>query len=166
MNPDGSNLTRLTNNNLEDVLPAWSPDGATIAFASERHHNWDVYLMSPDGTDQRRLTRNAAPDQNPDWSPDGSRVVFESRRHRTWDLYSIGLDGSGLDRITTGATTLDWAPAWSPDGAQIAFTVANYANRREDIAVFDLDSSITVRYVTPETFDLEPDWQPLPATSG
>ena len=164
MNADGSNLTRLTNNHVEDVLPAWSPDGTTIAFASGRHHNWDVYLMNPDGTDQRRLTRNPAPDQNPDWSPDGSRVVFESRRHGNWDLYSILPGGSGLERITSG-TTLDWAPAWSPNGTQIAFTVANYTNRREDIAVFDLDTSITVRYVTPKTFDLEPDWQPLAAAS-
>jgi Tol biopolymer transport system component len=52
---------------------------------------------------------------------------------------------------------------WSPDGTQIAFTVASYANRREDIAVFDLESSITVRFVTPDKLDLEPDWQPLPA---
>lgn len=164
MNADGSNLTRLTNNRVEDVLPAWSPDGATIAFASERRRNWDVYLMNPDGTNQRQLTRNPAPDQNPAWSPDGSRVVFASRRHRNWDVYSIVLDGSGLARLSTGAT-LDWAPAWSPDGTQIAFTVANYAEGREDVAVFDLESSITVRYVTPETFDLEPDWQPLPASS-
>jgi Tol biopolymer transport system component len=147
-----------------DVLPAWSPDGATIAFASGRHHNWDVYLMRPDGTDQRRLTRNAAPDDNPDWSPDGSRLVFESRRHGNRDLYSIRPDGSGLQRITRGSTS-DWSPAWSPDGTQIAFTMANYVAGREDIAVFNLESSITVRFLTPNTFDLEPDWQPLTETS-
>jgi TolB protein len=162
---DGTNLTALTTNRVEDVLPAWSPDGATIAFASERHGNWDVYLMNPDGTNQRRLTRSRAPDQNPDWSPDGGHIVFESRRHRNWDLYSLALDGSGLDRLTTGAA-LDWAPAWSPDETQIAYTVASHANRREDIAVLDLGSSITVRYVSPQTFDLEPDWQPVPVTSG
>ena len=116
--------------------------------------------MDPDGTNQRRLTQSAGSDQNPDWSPDGSQLVFHSRRHRNWDLYSIMPDGAGLNRITSGAST-DWAPAWSPDGTQIAFAVANYANNREDVAVLDLKSSVVVRFVISDTFDLEPDWQPV-----
>jgi Tol biopolymer transport system component len=92
-------------------------------------------------------------------------LVFQSRRHRNWDLYSIRADGSGLERLTTHATA-DWAPAWSPDGTQIAFTMANYASYREDVAVLDLDTSVVVRFVMSDSLDLQPDWQPLSANAG
>ena len=166
MNADGSNLTRLTNNTFEDLLPAWSPDGETIAFASKRHRNWDIYLMDSDGTRQRRLTRSSARDSNPDWSPDGTRLVFQSNRHRNSDdLYAIESDGSQLERLTTGPTA-DWTPAWSPDGSQIAFTIANYDNGREDIAVLDLETAVIARFVISDSFDIEPDWQPVPVSTA
>ena len=38
-----------------------------------------------------------------------------------------------------------------------------YSHTREDIAVLHLDSSVTVRFVIPDSFELEPDWQPVPA---
>jgi len=164
MNADGSGLTRLTDNDFEDFLPAWSPDGTTIAFSSGRRRNVDLYLMAPDGTNVQRLTRNATFDSNPDWSPDGSRIVFQRRRHGNFDLYSMHPDGTGLNRLTRNLSD-DWAPAWSPDGSKIAFTVANYSADREDVAVLDLETSVVVRFVIPDTFELEPDWQPTDSQS-
>jgi TolB protein len=118
--------------------------------------------MDSDGTRQRRLTGSSARDSNPDWSPDGTRLVFQSNRDRNSDdLYAIQSDGSQLECLTTGPTA-DWTPAWSPDGSQIAFTIANYDNGREDIAVLDLETAVIARFVISDSFDIEPDWQPVP----
>ena len=46
MNPDGSEQTRLTNNEAFDVVPSWSPDGQKIAFTSGRDGNAEVYVMN------------------------------------------------------------------------------------------------------------------------
>src|SRR6185369_8132216 len=39
MNPDGSGQTRLTNDPGNDESPSWSPDGAQIAFTSDRERD-------------------------------------------------------------------------------------------------------------------------------
>ena len=51
MNADGSNPTRLTNNSDVDFLPAWSPDGTSIAFVSRiGEGNFEIYVMDADGS--------------------------------------------------------------------------------------------------------------------
>jgi TolB protein len=77
VNADGSGLHRLTRTADLETNPVWSPDGAFIAFtsdrASRRRHqerngsDFELYTMRTDGTDVRRLTRNHAPDLHPDW---------------------------------------------------------------------------------------------------
>ena len=53
------------------IEPAWSPDGAQIAFASKRDGATHIFVMQADGTGTRRLTNAAKDDDHPSWSPDG-----------------------------------------------------------------------------------------------
>ncbi|MGH7675322.1 MAG: TolB family protein, partial [Gemmatimonadales bacterium] len=50
MNPDGSGAMNLTNNPNADFGPAWSPDGARLAFSSARDGNDEIYRMNADGS--------------------------------------------------------------------------------------------------------------------
>ena len=71
MNSDGSEQTRLTDNNAADGNPSWSPDGEKIAFDTDRdstEENFDndeIYVMNSDGSGVTRLTNNDASDTNP-----------------------------------------------------------------------------------------------------
>ncbi len=55
VNMDGSGLKRLTNNNANDGLPTWSPDGKSIAFVSNRSGAWAIWVMAASGDNQRKL---------------------------------------------------------------------------------------------------------------
>jgi Tol biopolymer transport system component len=76
MNPDGSDVVRLTDNPASDKEPAWSPDGSMIAFSSDRNGSFDIFVMGVAGTLQgtgstwvRRLTTSPGDDVGPAWMP-------------------------------------------------------------------------------------------------
>jgi Tol biopolymer transport system component len=77
MNADGSHNQRLTSAIGRDYPGPWSPDGARMAFSSERHGDSDVFVMNADGTGQRRLTSSPDGESPQAWLPDG-RIVFSS----------------------------------------------------------------------------------------
>jgi tetratricopeptide (TPR) repeat protein/Tol biopolymer transport system component len=55
INTDGSDLKRLTNNGVNDGLPAFSPNGQFIALVSDEGGKWAIWAMSADGSGRRKL---------------------------------------------------------------------------------------------------------------
>src|SRR6185436_7223043 len=82
MDPDGSNVRRLTTDSSSEAQPAWSPDGGRIAFVSDRRGagGTDIYVMDTLGTNVVNLTNDAAVDLAPAWSPDNQKIAFHSNR--------------------------------------------------------------------------------------
>ena len=113
--------------NGDELYPAWSPDGARIAFQQDPGLHPEIWTSKADGTDLRRLTNNSADDLHPAWSPDGTKIVFASdradpRRQPLRPVRDEAADGSGAVNITNTPTIDEDYPAWSPDGTKIAFS--------------------------------------------
>jgi TolB protein len=122
---DGENETRFTVNRNLNITPAWSPDGALLAYVSYTGGAMDIYVANLQ--QPGRLRRPAGGNLNvqnwlPAWSPDGSKLAFVSSRGGNSDIWVVNQDGSGLANLTPGSPTIDSAPTWSPDGSKIAFT--------------------------------------------
>ncbi len=114
--------SNLTDHAAEDTGPAWSPDGAKIAFCSSRSGNLDIWTMNANGSDPRQLTDFPGIDRTPCWSPDGKRIAFV--RHLTrdnWEIFVMRADGSDEVNLTNHPGK-ESDPAWSPSGERIAYS--------------------------------------------
>jgi len=157
MNPDGTDVVRLTEDSSDDSDPAWSPDNQHIAFVSDRTGNKQIYIMKADGRDVTRLTDHPANDGFPAWSRDGRHIAFVSDRTGNNEIYIMNADGTN-QRNLTNHPAYDISPAWSPDGRQIAF--ASYRYDSLEICAVNIDGSNFRRLTNDPTFDWAPSWSP------
>ncbi len=74
----GGNATRLTSTECYETTPIWSPDSRQIAFASDRHGNFDVFIVDAKGGAPKRLTSNSAAETPEVFSPDGKSVWYSA----------------------------------------------------------------------------------------
>ncbi|HET9314505.1 MAG TPA: hypothetical protein VFQ51_02905, partial [Vicinamibacteria bacterium] len=121
MDYDGYNPRRVTVNRSLNILPAWNPDGRSLAYVSYRQGQPDVFVASIFEGRSTNLTNGRGQSFAPAWSPDGKRVAYSSNRGGNMDIWVANADGSGARRLTDSAA-LDTAPTWSPTGQEIAFT--------------------------------------------
>jgi eukaryotic-like serine/threonine-protein kinase len=98
-----------------DLSPAASPDGRTIAFASERDGRRRIWLKQLAADSEVALT--SGQDDYPRFSPDGSMVLFLRSQGARLALFRVPLLGGEPRKLVEDASDGDW----SPDGRQIVF---------------------------------------------
>jgi tricorn protease len=98
----GEPARRLTDHMAWDYLPRVSPDGARIAFVSERSGNPDIWVVPAAGGAAQQVTSFSGGDVLCNWTPDGKELIFESNRG-LWstDLYCTAADGGTPPRQLT-----------------------------------------------------------------
>ena len=142
MNADGSGVTQLTTGPGFHGFPAWSPDAASLAIASDWGDHpalqgiWIIPASDPDGVTQqeaRRVTTLPADfrgeDVEPQFSPDGSSIVFTRfKSARKSAIHTVGIDGTDLERLTKWSLNAS-DPDWSPNGERIAFDSGDFEGR-------------------------------------
>ncbi len=108
----GGEALRITSGAAWDAQPRFSPDGARLAFVSDRGGNEQLWVMDADGTDARPITdEGEARVTEPMWDPKGDWIIA---RRRTVDTRSIGVTELWQYHLEGGAgfqlTTLDSHP--------------------------------------------------------
>ncbi len=126
---DGGEAVPLTTNEAYDHAPVWSRDGRSIAFASTRYGNSDVFVMGSMGGAAKRLTFHSNPEVPSTFSMDDRQVLFygtrqDHPRHQQFpvggfgELYAIPVIGGRPSQVSTIAMQ---AARYDPTGTTIAY---------------------------------------------
>src|SRR5262249_37733083 len=145
-------VRQVTEGTYDEHSVAWSPDGRTIAFLSDRERdpdmffNFDIFLMDVASGSVRRLTNTKNNEYRPVWSPDGKTIAYEglkrpmtSSETNSEDTHVWTIDVVTGERREGGAPidNPQVAPHWSADGRSLYFTVQS----RGTVALYRLPAT-------------------------
>ncbi|MGB2671753.1 MAG: hypothetical protein WAO11_13640, partial [Candidatus Acidiferrum sp.] len=131
-------VTQITSGDFDDAQPAWSPDGKSIAFTSNRSQpdpdatrDSNIWIVAADNTDKgahlTQITTNPAPDGQPSWSPDGKWIAYVTELdphlfyYSTQHLAIIPASGGEAKVLTLSFDRSVRQPHFSADGNFIDF---------------------------------------------
>ncbi|HVR43081.1 MAG TPA: PDZ domain-containing protein [Thermoanaerobaculia bacterium] len=113
------NLTRTPGVREKD--PTWSPDGATIAYLSDRTGEYEIWVRPADGSgSERQITKGGTIWRFPPvWSPDSRHLAFADKSS---ELSRVELESGRITRIDRGEYSDVTDYVWAPDSRWIAYT--------------------------------------------
>ena len=131
-------VTPITSGDFDDEDPAWSLDGMSLAFASnrstpdpDRTYDSNIWVVAAGNTDKgahlTQVTTNPGFDGHPEWSPDGQWIAYVTQLdpkllvYATHHIAVSPATGGAAKVITQSLDRMSRAPHFSPDGKSIYF---------------------------------------------
>ena len=158
VNPDGSNVRRLTSSTAIDTEPRYSPDGQWIYFTSDRGGSPQIYRMPTSGGEPQRVTFEGSYNVSPRLSPDGKMLAYITRNDGKFQVALLDLANRQSQIITD--SDRDESPSFSPNGRMIL--LATVTGGRGVLSAVSADGRFKQRLSAAAGGDLrEPAWGPF-----
>ncbi len=157
---------QITSGDFDDTDPAWSPDGRSIAFVSNRSEDQDrfpdsnIWIVSPDNTDKGQtllqVTTNPREDSDPSWSPDGQTIAYvtvtaplKTMWYATNHLATVSARGGKPTIWTNELDRNVIKPTFAADGRSVLFMLED--SGEQQLVSLDLASKKVNRMITGES---------------
>jgi Tol biopolymer transport system component len=155
IDPDGTNRAAFDAVGRNPNMPAWSADGAMIAYVARS----GLRTMNADGSANTLLVADTPSHtalERPNWSPDGTQLVFDAFVNDDvgYRLFVVNDDGTGLTQIDSPGAD-EYFPDWSPDGLRIAYI----SSSRRGSFIKTIDPDGTDRFTVTNGYG-GPSWSP------
>ncbi len=138
-------ITSVVDDRAQNFHARQSPDGALIAFDSDRDGERGVYIADADGQNVRRISGDGFA-AIPSWSPDAKTIAFvraEADHPKVWNLWTADVASGRARRLTSYKFGAPWGGSWFPDGRRLAYS------HETSLVVLDLDSGRQRVYPSP-----------------
>ncbi|MDP1655958.1 MAG: Tol-Pal system beta propeller repeat protein TolB [Hylemonella sp.] len=118
---DGENAQAALTSPEPIISPAWSPNGAQLAYVSFESRKPVVYVHDI-ASGRRRLVANfRGSNSAPAWSPDGRTLAVTLSRDGVSQIYGLDAAAGGEPRRLSQSSSIDTEPVYAPDGKSIYF---------------------------------------------
>ncbi|HEY3826517.1 MAG TPA: amidohydrolase family protein [Bryobacteraceae bacterium] len=144
----GGKPVALTNDKYYKEDPAWSPDGKSIAYSSDKAGTEDIYILDVNTKTEKRVTSSAkSAEVAAAWSRDGRKLAWQDQDGAT---YISDLE-SGTEKRVVGPLFAPSKPSWSANGKTIAIGALKAYTRRyregtSQILTSDIATGATAYY--------------------
>jgi TolB protein len=158
---DGENVQRVTSDGTIALSPAWSPDGARLAYTSYRSGAPLLYERDLRTGRDRVVSDRDGVNITPSYSPDGRTIAFATTVAGNTEVATVSREGGGLQQQTRGRRSDSLAPSFSPDGRQLVFV----SNRLGEPHIYVMELGGEPRLVSDYVYggrgyNTSPEWSP------
>jgi tricorn protease len=133
------NIRTLTtdNSSIHELNPAWSPDGKSIAYLSDKSGEYEVYTRPQMGGPETRITSDGGMYRyGPAWSPDSKKLLYWDKAHQLWFVNVDEKKPVLVDKSDYG----DIADAtWSPDSRWLTYSKP-HRRGANDVFLYSLET--------------------------
>lgn len=134
---DYRNLTQSPG--AHDRSPAWSPDGAQLAWLSDASGEYQLMVGDPLGLTTPRTIAlpSTAFFSAPAWSPDGKNILLQDNHRNLWMIEVAGGKANKIDTDNYPDPGRSFDAIWAPDSKWVAYS-KNLPSRLRAIFIYSL----------------------------
>jgi TolB protein len=150
-------LETITRHYANDTEPAWSPDGSSIVFTSDREGEPQIYREAASGGEAQRVTFNNGYNVSASYSPDGKLLTLVTREEGKYRIAVQDLESGMMQVLSQGS--LDESPSFAPNCSMVVYVCM--AGPRGVLAAVSVDGRVRQRLAPQEGDVREPVWSPF-----
>src|SRR5258707_1475425 len=122
---------------VHELNPAWSPDGKSIAFLSDKTGEYELYTRPQMGGEATRITTDGGVYRyGPAWSPDSKKLLYWDKTNKLW---YVGVDDKKPVLVDKGDYGAIGDATWSPDSRWLTYSKP-HRRGANDVFLYSLEA--------------------------